>query len=172
MIFRVTHISNFRSDRKHPWDPFHHRHQSIPLVIDSGMHHGTCVTHGPWCMSGLLTRGGEENVPGIPGACATRNFTYMARGPCHHQLSCINFIWKMVCIFHGSCKKMNLHILVDWWGTMGQTCIFEVAIISARWMLIPFFLQFLVYLYPKYYTSYFHDHPTNRRRRWISLYWI
>ena len=25
-------------------------------------------------MSGLLTRGGEENVPGIPGACATRNF--------------------------------------------------------------------------------------------------
>ena len=34
------------------------------------MHHGTCVTHAPWFMSGSLTRGGGENVPGIPGACA------------------------------------------------------------------------------------------------------
>ena len=25
--------------------------------------------------------GGGENVPGIPGACATRNFTYLVRGP-------------------------------------------------------------------------------------------
>ena len=23
-----------------------------------------------------------ENVPGIPGTCATRSFTYLARGPC------------------------------------------------------------------------------------------
>ena len=28
-----------------------------------------------------LTHGGGENVPGIPGACATRNFTYLVRGP-------------------------------------------------------------------------------------------
>ena len=41
-----------------------------PLVSDPGMHHGTCVTHVPWCMSGSLTCGDEENVPGIPGACA------------------------------------------------------------------------------------------------------
>ena len=34
-----------------------------------------------WCMSGSLTRWGEECVPGIPGACTTRNFTYLARGP-------------------------------------------------------------------------------------------
>ena len=27
----------------------------------------------PWCMSGSLTRGGEENIPGTPGACATHN---------------------------------------------------------------------------------------------------
>ena len=51
------------------------------LVSDPGMHHGTCITYVPWCMSGSLTRGGGENVPGIPGACATRNFTYLARGP-------------------------------------------------------------------------------------------
>ena len=41
-----------------------------PLVSDPGMHHGTCVTHVPWCMSGSLTCGDGENVPGIPGACA------------------------------------------------------------------------------------------------------
>ena len=56
---------------------FRHRLQREPLVSDPVMHHGTCVT---WCMSGLVTRGGGENVPGIPGACATCNFTYLARG--------------------------------------------------------------------------------------------
>ena len=40
-----------------------------------------CVTHEPWCMSGSITRGGGENVPGIPGACTTRNLTYLARDP-------------------------------------------------------------------------------------------
>ena len=39
-------------------------------VSDPGTHHGTGVRHVPWCLSGLLTRGGGENVPGIPGACA------------------------------------------------------------------------------------------------------
>ena len=46
------------------------RFQRKPLVSDPGMHHGTCVTHVPWCMSGSLTYGDGENVPGIPGACA------------------------------------------------------------------------------------------------------
>ena len=27
-----------------------------PLLSDPDMHHGTCVTHVPWCMSGSLTR--------------------------------------------------------------------------------------------------------------------
>ena len=63
---------------------FHrHRFQRKPLVNDIGMHHGTFVTHVPWCMSGSLTRDRVENGPGIPGACATRNFTYLARGPWH-----------------------------------------------------------------------------------------
>ena len=47
-----------------------HRLQWKPLFSDPGMHHGTCVTHVPLCMSGSLTSGGGENVPGIPGACA------------------------------------------------------------------------------------------------------
>ena len=55
-----------------------HRLQRKPLLSDPDMHHGTCVSHMPWCMSGSLTRGGGENVP---GACATLNFTYLARGP-------------------------------------------------------------------------------------------
>ena len=58
-----------------------HRLQRKPLVSNPGMHHGTCVTYVPWCMSGSLTSGGGENVPCIPGACATRNFAYLARGP-------------------------------------------------------------------------------------------
>ena len=56
-----------------------------PLVSDPGMHHGTCVTHVPWCMSGSLTRCGGDNVPGIPGACATRNITYLVRSPCRQN---------------------------------------------------------------------------------------
>ena len=58
-----------------------YRLERKPLVSDPGMHHGTCVTHVPWCMSGSLNRGGGENVPGIPGECATHNFTYLVRGP-------------------------------------------------------------------------------------------
>ena len=30
------------------------------------MHHGTCVTHVPWCMSGSLTRGGGNTFPELP----------------------------------------------------------------------------------------------------------
>ena len=44
-------------------------------------HHGlailTCI------MARAFEAGGRENDPGIPGACATRNFTYLIRGPCH-----------------------------------------------------------------------------------------
>ena len=58
-----------------------HRFKRKPLVSNPDMHHDTCVTHAPWCMSGSLTRGGGENVPAILGACATRNFAYLVWGP-------------------------------------------------------------------------------------------
>ena len=71
-----------------------HRLQRKPQVSDPGMHHVTCVTHVPWCMSGSLIRVGGENVPGIPGAWATHNIAYLARDallyvdminyPCHN----------------------------------------------------------------------------------------
>ena len=40
--------------------------QRKPLVSDPGMHHGTCVTHVPWCMSGSLTRAGGKTFPAFP----------------------------------------------------------------------------------------------------------
>ena len=58
-----------------------HRLQRKLLVNEPGMHHGTCVTHVSWCMSGSLTRGGRENISSIPGACANCNSAYLARGP-------------------------------------------------------------------------------------------
>ena len=59
----------------------HHWLQRKPLVNDPGVHHGTYVTCGQRLISESLTRGGGENVPGIPNACETRNITYLARGP-------------------------------------------------------------------------------------------
>ena len=72
-----------------------------PLVSDPGMHHGTCDTHVTWCMSGSLTRVGGENVPGIPSACATRNFTYLARGPWSHWCNYLSM--PCICI----CSRQN-----------------------------------------------------------------
>ena len=51
-------------------------------VSDPDMHHGSCVTHVPWSMPESLTCGflwswWQENVPGIPDACATRSCTYL-----------------------------------------------------------------------------------------------
>ena len=80
------------------------------LVSDPGMHHGTCVTNVPWCMPGLLNRGGGENVAGILGACATRNFMYLARGPLRGHLSFqFNRInWK-------STDNCGLDDVCSWW---------------------------------------------------------
>ena len=73
----------------------HHRLETKPLISDSGMHHGTHVTHVPRCMSGSLTRGGGGNVPGIPGVCATLNFTYLSIGPWHRFIwHCRPFAWE------------------------------------------------------------------------------
>ena len=59
-----------------------HRLQRKPLVSDPVMHHRTGVIHVAWCMLGSLSRGGGENLfSRIPGACATRNFKYLAKSP-------------------------------------------------------------------------------------------
>ena len=87
-----------------------HRHQRKPLVSDPDMHHGTCVTHVPWCMSGSLTRGGGENVPGIPGACANLNFTYLARGPCQRGLFMIIETSQTITDYLLRKRKIQIHM--------------------------------------------------------------
>ena len=60
---------------EHVWD------QMSIWIRDMDRPASNVESHVPWCMSGSLTRGGGENVPGIPGAWATRNFTYLVIGP-------------------------------------------------------------------------------------------
>ena len=83
-----------------------------PPVSDPGMHHGTSLTHVPWCMSGSLTRAGGENVPGIPGACTTRNFAYLARGPLWQQGTMLN-LW-------GTGSRASLELRVTTWRNDGS----------------------------------------------------
>ena len=74
------------------------------LVSDLDMHHGTCVTHVPWCMTGSLTSGflwsrWQENVPGIPGACASRIFVVFGKRPMD-RTSSYTAIVDLQCVRH------------------------------------------------------------------------
>ena len=46
------------------------------------------------------------NVPGIPGACATRNFTYLVRGPWHAYYFSLLFVSY-------KCRQMD-ELLLSW----------------------------------------------------------
>ena len=55
----------------------------FPVIVDKRSQHASRhVRDAPWCNISLVSFevGGGENVLGIPDACATRNFTYLARG--------------------------------------------------------------------------------------------
>ena len=67
-----------------------HRFQKKPLVSDPGMHHGTCVTHVPWCMSGSLTCGDGETFPAFP-AHAHPQFCVSGKRPM--ALHCLQQSW-------------------------------------------------------------------------------
>ena len=88
----------------------HRRLQRKPRVSDPSMYHGANVTHVPWCMSRSLTYGGRENVPYIPGACATRNFPYLVRGPCHEY--CQASLYKSINQTTAICPKRYAHSFV------------------------------------------------------------
>ena len=89
-----------------------HRFQRKPLVIDPDMHHGTCVKHVPWCMSGSITNDGGENVPGIPGACATRNFAYLVRGPFIPLILLLTLrIWSVLKVLASELQNKSLWLL-------------------------------------------------------------
>ena len=65
------------------------RYQRKPQVSDSGMHHGTCVTHVPWCMSGSLTCGDGKTFPAFP-AHAHPQFCVSGKRP---------IAWWTICTF-------------------------------------------------------------------------
>ena len=56
------------------------RFKRKPLVSDPGMHHGTCVTHVPWCMSGSLACGDRKTFPAFP-AHAHPQFCVSGKSP-------------------------------------------------------------------------------------------
>ena len=58
-----------------------HRDQMKPLVSDPRMHHGTCDTHVPWCMSQSLTRSGSENVLVFPAQAQSTNLRIWQEAP-------------------------------------------------------------------------------------------
>ena len=92
-----------------------------PRVSSPDMHHGTCVTHVPWCMPGSLTSGflwsrwrGKRSD--IPCTCAHRSFAYLARGPwnqtnnwCHQTRYYI--FWKHTCLSFNTTRNEKLRML-------------------------------------------------------------
>ena len=60
-------------------------------VSDPNMHHGTCVTYVPRYMPSMA----GKNFPSIPHACATCNFTYLARCPLVHKMVYCLFTAKL-----------------------------------------------------------------------------
>ena len=93
-----------------------------PRVSDPNMHRGTCAMLGSLTGISFEVDGGA-NVPGIPGAGATGNFTCLVRGPCPLQ----NFdhfiqasIWRhaiwsfytnAICLFIFLCMLINTYPL-------------------------------------------------------------
>ena len=79
-------------------------------VCDPDMHHGTCVTHVPWCMPGLLNRGflwnrwwGKHSWHSW--RMCNRNFTYLIRG----ALNISNYSWFFWMIV------FNMMIFINLW---------------------------------------------------------
>ena len=105
--------------------------QRKPLVSDSGMHHGTCVTHVPWCMSGSLTCGDGENVPGIPGACAPailRILSFVTH-PC-------NDTSQQNIAYHCSDNSLA-YIWVLLWLEYFSSCHYWISYIGRGWKIVP-----------------------------------
>ena len=89
-----------------------------PRVSDPDMHRGTCVTHVSWCMPGSLTSGflwsrRRGKRPGILGACATRNFTYLTRGP----LPKPTLTYQTSVEFESKCKNFHSWKFI-WWSSV------------------------------------------------------
>ena len=75
----LLYISLYSSHSPYPIRKIN-RHQREPLVSDPGMHHGTCVTHLPRCMSGTLTRDRRE-IPSRHSRCVHNPHFFFGKRP-------------------------------------------------------------------------------------------
>ena len=96
------------------------------------MHHGTCVTHLPWCMSGSLTCGDGENVPIIPGACAPAILRIWQEAPwglgsLHSQIERLGLKCKNTFISTKFATYSNIHILPGVWCLSPVHCLNNLA---------------------------------------------
>ena len=88
-----------------------------PRVSNPDIHHDVCMTHVSWCMPGSLTNGClwsqchgvGENVPGIPSACTTRNFTHLVRGSCVENDNIIRVISSFKILKESHLAQWLLH---------------------------------------------------------------
>ena len=85
--------------------------QRKPLVSDPGMHHGTCVTHVPWCTSGSLTCDDGENVPGIPGACAPAILRIWQEAHCIWSGARVSPLWPVLLTWFSFNSSMDAQSL-------------------------------------------------------------
>ena len=100
---------------------FPRHRQRKPLVSHHGMHHGTCVTHVMWCMSGSPTRGGEKKIARHPWRMPKRKFAYLVRGPflgdgsdytSFRQLMVVRSLW----ILMQAMNSEDTNIFPNTWG--------------------------------------------------------
>ena len=90
-VQRSSKTANGSVRWRHHETHWHHVYLLTNIVL---FHWKTCVAHAPWCMWGSLTRGGKENIPGIPAACATRYFTYPANLFCNNMFIAFGCLTK------------------------------------------------------------------------------
>ena len=87
----------------------HHRGLAIPTCITARASR-TCrdACRDRW-LAVPFEVGGGENVPGILGACATRNFTYLVKGPCmeHFVGFLFCFVVSVVAVGFTKCYTSN-----------------------------------------------------------------
>ena len=100
-----------------------------PQVSDPDMHHGTCVTHVPWCMPGSLTSGFLWNrrrgktFPAFP-AHAHPQFCVSGKRPmmwCHYHDYCILYS-RCHQVFTGSICSMGYLWVPCLMGLFCQQC--------------------------------------------------
>ena len=102
-----------------------------PRVSLHDMHHGTCVTHVPWCMPGSLTSGflwSRWRGKRSRHSWRLRNppFCVSGKRPILKQTSSRGGAWKIAALLHGEAKTdgFSFHVVLSVvYGTKTFTCL-------------------------------------------------